>query len=166
MTSLNPYESPVTEAKLYTTANPTITTSTWREPVLPRYFAAHIDLFGSLVIAALAGKMLPDSQPTIQFAAAILAYFSYFLFPEWLFAKTLGKLLIGISVVQLNGKRITFGQACTRTAFRILEVNPGLFGAAPAALCILFSEHRQRIGDVVAGTVVVSKRTLLRLRDA
>jgi uncharacterized RDD family membrane protein YckC len=39
---------------------------------------------------------------------------------------------------------------------RILEVNPLLIGALPASIAILSSKRRQRIGDMLAGTVVVS----------
>ena len=39
---------------------------------------------------------------------------------------------------------------------RLLEVNPLLFGGLPAGIAILTSERKQRIGDMLAGTVVVS----------
>ena len=79
----------------------------------------------------------------------------------------LGLMLAGLVVVQMDGTRITWRQAIVRTLFRGIEVNPLLLGALPAALCIIISRYRQRIGDKVAGTVVVSKKHLLpRVRTA
>jgi uncharacterized RDD family membrane protein YckC len=41
-----------------------------------------------------------------------------------------------------------------------LEANPILFGGIPAGIAIISSAKKQRIGDLLAGTVVVSGREL------
>jgi hypothetical protein len=41
--------------------------------------------------------------------------------------------------------------------FRLLEVNPLLLGDLPAGISIVSSRDRQRIGDRVAGTVVIPR---------
>jgi uncharacterized RDD family membrane protein YckC len=45
-----------------------------------------------------------------------------------------------------------------RTLLRLLEANPLLFGGLPAGVAILLSGRNQRLGDLAAGTMVVSAR--------
>jgi len=45
---------------------------------------------------------------------------------------------------------------------RVLEVNPVLLGAFPAALSVVFSPKHQRFGDKLAGTIVVPPDRLSR----
>jgi uncharacterized RDD family membrane protein YckC len=74
---------------------------------------------------------------------------------EWLTGRTIGKLLLGIVVVRFDGGRTRFWQILVRTLLRVVEVNPVLFGALPAGVLVLVSPNRQRLGDRLAGTVVV-----------
>lgn len=48
--------------------------------------------------------------------------------------------------------------ALVRTLLRVVEANPLLFGGVPAGVCILASKRNQRLGDLAAGTLVVSVR--------
>jgi uncharacterized RDD family membrane protein YckC len=69
-----------------------------------------------------------------------------------------GKWLAGLTVKTLDGDRIDWRQAAIRTLLRIVEVNPFILGGLPAAICILATERRQRLGDLVAKTVVVRRK--------
>jgi uncharacterized RDD family membrane protein YckC len=159
---LNPYESPVDVPVL---PQPDLIVRTTRhEPVLPRYLAASLDMMLASFAFAVVGKSLPDSLPLLQLAGGIVAFFAYFILPEWLLTTTFGKLLMGLRVVQLNGTRITLRQALVRNGWRIVEVNPLLLGGMPAGAIILFSENRQRIGDMIAGTLVVTSGRARRLQ--
>jgi uncharacterized RDD family membrane protein YckC len=42
-----------------------------------------------------------------------------------------------------------------RTLLRIVEVNPLLFGGLSAGLSIAATKRHQRLGDILAGTLVV-----------
>ncbi|GAA5095517.1 RDD family protein [Nocardia iowensis] len=70
--------------------------------------------------------------------------------------RTLGKLLVGLRVVRADGGPIDFRHALTRgLAGAIVDFwMLGLFGAV-AVLTSLCSPNARRIGDVLAGTVVV-----------
>jgi uncharacterized RDD family membrane protein YckC len=129
---------------------------------MARYFAAVIDMSMASILAIVGALILPEGLLVLQGPLAIIVWFGYYLVPEALAGQTFGKLLTGLIVVQLNGSRITWWQAVIRTAFRILEVDPFLLGGLPAALCVIFSRDRQRFGDKMAGTVVVSVRSLRR----
>ncbi len=63
-------------------------------------------------------------------------------------------------VRKLNGKLGGWKTAVIRTLSRIIEVNPVLFGAIPAALVLLASERKQRLGDMLAGSIVVSDKLI------
>jgi len=49
-----------------------------------------------------------------------------------------------------------------RTLARLLEANPILLGGIPAGIAIFSSPRKQRIGDSLAGTVVVSRQDITR----
>jgi uncharacterized RDD family membrane protein YckC len=127
--------------------------------ILPRHIAAIFDSVGAPVLGIVAAKAVGDKWFALQATVFGIVYVAYFLLGEGLFGRTPGKLLTGLVVVQYDGKRCTFRQALIRTAFRLLEVNPLLLGAIPAAASIVFSRHRQRFGDRVAKTIVVFSRS-------
>ena len=63
-------------------------------------------------------------------------------------------MLFGLWVRRLEGGPCSWKQAGIRTIARLIEVNPLLLGGLPAGIVILMTEKRQRIGDILAGTVV------------
>ena len=126
--------------------------------------AAAFDLFVAMAAGVLTAKVLPARQPLLQTAGLAAAFFAYYLLFEALTSRTPGKLLTGLVVVQFNGAPCTWRQSLIRTVYRVLEVNPALFGAIPAALSIVLSKHHQRLGDQAAGTIVVPTRRLRRLQ--
>lgn len=95
-----------------------------------------------------------DSRMAAGFVA-MAVYFLYFFICEWLFSVTIGKAFSGLRVRQRDGSRCTAKSALIRTAFRLIEVNPFLIGGLPAMLAVRFSRYKQRLGDMLANTVVV-----------
>ncbi|MCO5937345.1 RDD family protein [Mucilaginibacter sp. RB4R14] len=67
--------------------------------------------------------------------------------------QSFGKRSLKIKVISLNGGRPTVGQYLLRWVFRIIDM--GLSLGAAAVLCVAFTDNKQRIGDLVAGTSVV-----------
>ncbi|MCY3021944.1 MAG: RDD family protein [Planctomycetota bacterium] len=77
----------------------------------------------------------------------------YFGLSEYLMrGQTLGKRAVSLRVVKLNGFALDAPSIFLRNVFRIIE-NPFL---PPLWLVPLFSKSSQRLGDMVAGTVLVS----------
>jgi uncharacterized RDD family membrane protein YckC len=66
--------------------------------------------------------------------------------------QTIGKRLSGIRVVRLDGFSLDPGAILVRNIFRVLDHLPPLW------IVPLISKKSQRLGDMVAGTVVVSDR--------
>jgi uncharacterized RDD family membrane protein YckC len=162
MSSVNPYESPSPESAEPATRPPKSPEIYVGGTIVPRYLAASGDALIAIILALAAGAQMPENDRLLQFGAMTAAWFAYYLVTEALFSRTPGKFLAGLVVLQADGTRITVVQAIVRTLFRLLEANPVLLGEIPAALCIVFSRRRQRIGDRAAGTVVASVKQMRR----
>ena len=77
----------------------------------------------------------------------------YFIVLESLFGATLGKYLLGLRVVQLNGTRPGLVKSILRNLLRLVDGLP--FMSILGVVLILTSPERTRVGDRVAGTRVV-----------
>ena len=168
----NPYKPPMAAASKEAAVNADVKVSApapavaASNTVVPRYIAATIDNLIAMILAVLAAKSIYEDLAILQLAAAVAAYLGYYLLFEAATGRTPGKLSTGLIVIQFDGRRCSWRQALVRTAFRLLEVNPALLGALPAAVCIVVSKDHQRFGDRVAGTVVVPADRWRVLRDA
>lgn len=69
--------------------------------------------------------------------------------------QTPGKRALGLRVVRADGAPVGPVESIVRNALRIVEVP---LGYAPGVLMVALSPRRQRLGDLVAGTVVVQER--------
>lgn len=66
---------------------------------------------------------------------------------------TLGKMAVGIYVTDLDGQRITFGRATARFFAKILSTLILFIGF----IMVAFTERKQGLHDIVAGTLVLRK---------
>jgi uncharacterized RDD family membrane protein YckC len=133
-----------------------------RGTIVPRHFAATADILFAIILAMVVGACLPEENRLLQVVVMTFVVLAYYFLSEGILSTTPAKLMAGLAVLQLDRTRITWGQALVRTLFRLIEVNPLLFGAIPAALSIVFSKHCQRIGDRVAMTYVVRAKHMKR----
>jgi uncharacterized RDD family membrane protein YckC len=124
----------------------------------PRIFAFILDNLLATVAALLAVAALKADSPYLSGGALCLTYLGYFFLSEALWSRTPDKYLQGLIVVGPSGGRCGWRRTLVRTLLRVAEANPLLFGGLPAGIAILASERNQRIGDLVAGTLVVSVR--------
>jgi uncharacterized RDD family membrane protein YckC len=76
--------------------------------------------------------------------------------------RTLGKLALGLRVVRDDGGPITARHALTRALVGFPEIYLPLLGSG-ALVAALVSPRAKRLGDMAAGTYVVSQRAKLRL---
>ena len=70
--------------------------------------------------------------------------------------RSLGKMALGLRVVSDDGGPERFRQALFRALAGVVEI--WMFFGGPAVICSLLSPKGKRIGDVFAGTVVISER--------
>ena len=70
--------------------------------------------------------------------------------------RSLGKMALGLRVVSDDGGPERFRQALFRALAGFVEI--WMFAGGPAVICSLVSPKGKRIGDVFAGTMVISER--------
>jgi uncharacterized RDD family membrane protein YckC len=91
-------------------------------------------------------------------AIRILAYFAislvYMMAAEWLWrGQTVGKRLLRLRVVDAAGLRLEPSQVIVRNLMRLVDGLPVLY--LLGGITCVASRHRQRLGDLAAGTAVV-----------
>lgn len=95
-----------------------------------------------------------DMELILCGCAALLVYLIHTALGESLTSRSLGKWLLGLRVVSMDGTRPDSSSFLIRNFLRVVDV--GLF--AFPLLLIVYSPTRQRIGDVAAGTLVIRDR--------
>lgn len=70
--------------------------------------------------------------------------------------RSLGKMALGLRVVSEDGSPERFRQALFRGLSGFIEIF--MFTGGPAVICSLISPKGKRIGDIFAGTLVISER--------
>lgn len=123
-------------------------------------------------------------EGTIGFAILVilLPMLFYSLFTElWMNGQTIGKKILKIRVVSLDGGEATLGQALMRWFLRFYEWGfiitclfygnflTGFFilfiGGIATVIAVAVTTNNQRLGDIAAGTVVVNTRSKLTVND-
>ncbi|QKY69266.1 RDD family protein [Lentibacillus sp. CBA3610] len=98
---------------------------------------------------------------TLPLAIAIIlifiVYWGYFFVCEYFFGgKTIGKNILGIRVMQDNGHSLTLLSSLIRNLLRIIDMLPT--GYFIGIIWVFFHSKHKRLGDIVAGTIVVHER--------
>ena len=125
-----------------------------------RIIAVFIDHFIAFALMMLVVGLVPESLPAVKAVLFFLVYLAYFIVLEAVWSRTLGKYFQGLVVRKLDGSPCDWKAALIRGALRIIEVNPLLFGGLPAGLAVISTKRHQRIGDLLAGTLVVSDKLM------
>ncbi len=87
---------------------------------------------------------------------ACAVYVFYCTICEACFASTPGKLTLRCRIVDENGHRCRLVQILLRNALRFVELFP-LFQLWPSFILMLFTRNRQRLGDLIARSIVVER---------
>ncbi|GAA0606944.1 RDD family protein [Kribbella sandramycini] len=119
-----------------------------------------LGLILSLVFGFLIGT---DSSESLAAALIILTVLlvvvGYRLVMETLTrGRTLGKYILGLKVVRDDGSSIRFRHALVRTLMWFFVDFAPWFAASPGIVASLMNKEGKRIGDMVAGTVVIRER--------
>lgn len=118
------------------------------------YLLLMAGLFILFVILGAIGAVTPEKAEGLGTLMGIMGFWLYFSFSEsGLRQATLGKRALGIKVVGLDGRRISFGRASGRHFGKILS---GITLGIGFLMCI-FTARRQCLHDMLADCVVVKK---------
>lgn len=123
-----------------------------------RFIAAFTDNLMAIALTFALGIPLPENWVVMKVVVLVGGYLGYFIVFEALWSRTPGKYFQGLIVRKLDGRKGDWVSALIRGVTRIVEVNPVFFGGIPAGLLVISSERKQRLGDMLAGTVVVSDK--------
>jgi len=91
------------------------------------------------------------------------AFLYYVILETFMDGKTIGKSLMHIRVVKLDGSKPGFSSYFIRWILRLIDVV--LTSGGLAVLTILIRGEGQRIGDIAAGTTVISEKKKISLQD-
>ena len=135
-----------------------------------RFMALFIDsliqffafFFLIIILAIISAGLIFTSEMNKWVIAAyifgsFLLYWGYFAIFETLWkGQTPGKRKAGIRVIRDSGREITAKEAMARNLLRSIDLLPGVY--AVGMLAVFLSPQNKRLGDYVAGTVVVHDR--------
>jgi uncharacterized RDD family membrane protein YckC len=107
------------------------------------------------------GYQVAEAPKWIKAALIIFIFLilsGYFVFFEWLWnGQTPGKRWLKLRVLREDGRPITFWEATVRNLLRTFDMMPAPFYSI-GLVSVFITERDQRVGDMVAGTVVVRER--------
>jgi uncharacterized RDD family membrane protein YckC len=109
--------------------------------------------FGSFTVSSEAGAI------ALVILVGFLAFFAYPAVSETVWSgKTIGKQAFGLRVVTVEGAPVRFRHAAIRSALQIVDFVLVPIGVI-ATLSALPSPRDQRVGDRIAGTMVLRERS-------
>jgi uncharacterized RDD family membrane protein YckC len=114
---------------------------------------------GASMVSFLPRMLGPALGVFILFAI----YWGYFAIFESVWnGQTPGKRLAGIRVIKENGRPINAFEAIGRNLMRVVDILPGIYGVG--LVCMMCNRQSRRLGDFVAGTVVVHEQPTEEIR--
>lgn len=117
--------------------------------------------FYFLGINKLISKMDRWSAASIQIFFYFPVMFYSLLLESFFEGQTIGKRLLKMKVVKIDGYQASFGDYLMRWVFRIIDVNFS-FGIV-GLVSIVTSKKSQRLGDMTAGTSVISLKNNINI---
>lgn len=132
-----------------------------------RLMAALIDLAilgllmaGSFVLAFQIRPFSAEISTSLSYLLPFCVSFGGSFLQEWLWkGRSVGKAMLCIRVVRVNGQPIGVWEALGRNLFRMIDV--WMLGVG--LLAIMFTPHERRFGDFLAGTIVINDRVVTLL---
>jgi len=123
-----------------------------------------IFMYMVLMIMLLTSLDLDPGDSWAMYLLASLPAFMYHVLLETFWdGQTVGKFTLKIRVVKLDGSKANFANYFVRWILRIIDIS--LTTGGVAVLSILIRGNGQRVGDIAAGTTVISEKRKLSIND-
>lgn len=131
------------------------------------YLIDALFIFGYYLIIILIMGML-DIPLNMEYMSLFVllglpVFFYSLLFEVLMNGQTPGKYFNQTRVVKIDGSKPTFGSYLIRWLLRIVDFS--LASGSVAVLTILLNGKGQRLGDIAAGTTVISEKKRITLKD-
>jgi uncharacterized RDD family membrane protein YckC len=127
--------------------------------IVKRILAFLIDAIGFAIVFSLITTIVgvvSDALAGIVGALFGLAFFGYFVYFEAEYGQTIGKMAMDIVVITEDGDAITYRDSAIRTLLRLVDALP--FFYIVGLVAIFVTDRNQRLGDLVADTIVVKAK--------
>src|SRR5437764_4702204 len=133
-----------------------------------RFLAALIDalvlavvLAALVIVTVLAGQSLTGTMAYVAAGVGVLiinvVFLGYFVFFESIWnGQSPGKRAMGLRVVKTSGYPITPATALIRNVVRLVDWLPAFY--AVGVITMIANRHARRLGDLVAGTMVIKEK--------
>jgi len=111
-----------------------------------------------LILFAISGALINARNSTIIIVVIIIIVAILFVFYDllcevFMSGQSIGKRVMKIKVISIDGGRPSFGQYLLRWLFRIVDFSLTFGGCALITAAV--SDKCQRLGDIVAGTTLI-----------
>lgn len=137
--------------------------------VFDRMVAWLIDIvlvLGYVLIASTISGLFFKEEDSMAQMAFVTPIALYHLVSEWLWnGQSVGKKAMGIKVIRLDGSPAHIGNYLSRWIMRPFECSPIFFYGSVGIGAVTLNPQGQRIGDMIAGTVVIRAGRKMSLRD-
>lgn len=111
----------------------------------------------SLILTILLGtSSLAAAGASALYAFTLVTPLIYFIVLESRYGRTLGKKILDLKVVKVDGGDIGMKESSIRNLLRVVDEAVSLF--LIGIISIMISDRSQRVGDRVAGTVVIKEK--------
>ena len=136
-----------------TLERPTPNLGTENNIISKRIAAFLIDVVGVAVVLSIATNtafLVWEPLGFLFFALDTVLFFAYFIYLEAEYGQTVGKMLMDIVVIGEDDQPISYRESAIRTLLRPVDL--------VGFVAIYVTDRRQRIGDLVADTIVVGTK--------
>lgn len=103
-----------------------------------------------------------DTMTAIVILIVFASLIGYFVICECTMGQTVGGRIVGLRVLQDNGRPVTVLSSFLRNLLRIIDILP--FGYTVGLVVSFLHPQGKRLGDLLAGTVVIYDQPLLQKR--
>lgn len=137
--------------------------------VWDRIFAYLIDFILQIMTYSIVGGITIAALSTLDDDLALYAWVGLYLLLIVAYdllmeifnnGQSIGKMILGIKVVRLDGKEVKVGDYVMRWLFRPFDTAFYMFGAV-AIILVSSTQNSQRLGDILAHTTVIKIRKTL-----
>lgn len=115
--------------------------------------------FSVLNLGTFLDRLDPWSQMTIYIIFMFPITIYPLVFESLMEGQTPGKKLMKIKVVKIDGYQASFGDYLIRWIFRVIDTSIIIVGL----LSVIISKNNQRLGDIAAGTAVISLKNTVNI---
>lgn len=129
---------------------------------LPRAQAWMVDMLvrgGILLLAMIPLSLFGLAGHGLALLLIFALMWAYSVLCEVLWSgQTPGKRALGLRVVRADGTPVTWLPSVVRNLLRVVDILPGVYGVG--LVSTLIDAHARRLGDILAGTMVIHTREL------